>query len=113
MVAQRKLKLGRIGVILVCLICVLVCFWVRQERVDFYTFDMNEFVDSGMQKGIGTAEGPAMYLPKGSYVFALSYQTDSAENKIRIESSTTMDESGNMGVVYAESALDPQEERIS
>lgn len=62
--------------------------------------------------GVGIVEGPGICLEQGNYTFAFGYNTDSQANIVQLVSDTSMDKEGNVGVVYAESALDPQQERV-
>ncbi len=63
--------------------------------------------------GNGIVESPAMFLEKGSYVFSIGYETDSGNNTIQVVSDTTLDDEGNIGVIYAEELLDPEQKRIT
>ena len=102
---------------------------IYREHVDYRTFDFEDFMISGDlvysttadtllvealwgNDGVGVVEGPGICLEKGNYTFAFGYNTDSQSNIVQLVSDTGMDKEGNVGVVYAESVMDPQQERI-
>ncbi|MFI3213932.1 MAG: hypothetical protein R3Y24_11365 [Eubacteriales bacterium] len=58
------------------------------------------------------ATTPIYYFEKGSYIFAIEYETDNEANYCEVFSATTLDEEGNLGKVYARYTLDPSEDRI-
>lgn len=62
--------------------------------------------------GIGVVDGSDLCLERGNYVFAIDYNTDSSSNIIQLVSDTDMDKEGNVGTIYAESELIPQQEKI-
>ena len=124
---KYKLEIITAAVFLLLGIC---CIQSYRKHVDFRIFGFEELtvsddltvrtdnvyltVDpevSDYNKGI--VETPAMFLEKGRYNFAVSYETDSDDNVVQIVSDTSQDADGNVGVVYAESALDPAQSRAA
>lgn len=124
---KYKLEIITAAVFLLLGIC---CIQSYRKHVDFRIFGFEELTVSDdltvrtdnvyltvdpevSDRDKGIVETPAMFLEKGKYNFAVSYETDSDDNVVRIVSDTTQDADGNVGVVYAESALDPAQSRAA
>lgn len=124
---KYKLEIITAAVFLLLGIC---CIQLYRQHVDFRIFRFEELtVSDDLQartddvylivnpevsdRDKGILETPAMFLEKGRYNFAVSYETDSDDNVIQIVSDTSQDADGNVGVIYAESALDPSQSRAA
>lgn len=125
---MRKYKI-EIVIAVVLLFLGILSTKIYQQHVDFRTFDFEDFMISDDlvysttedtllvealpgNDDIGIVDGPSICLEQGSYTFAFGYDTDSQSNIVQLVSDTSMDKGGNVGIVYAESVLDPQQESV-
>lgn len=92
--------------------------------LDFQEFDLpdelEECVTDGVlsireeqyEKGEIVLSSPLLWLKKGSYVIGISYKTTGENNYCQLYSDRTMDEQGNIGVVFDSQPLEKGEGRI-
>lgn len=125
---MKKYKI-EISIAIVLLIMGVISVKIYREHGDIRLFSLEDLFVSGnlvysvsedilsiesLPEGVdfGILESPGMYLERGNYIFAVGYNTDSQSNVVQLVSDTSMDAEGNIGVVYAESVLNPQQERV-
>lgn len=125
---MRRYKV-EIAIIVVLLFCGIISVKIYREHSDvrlFSSYDLSVSenlvysISQGIlsvealtgDAGVGILESPGMCLEQGDYVFAINYNTDSQSNVVQLVSDTSMDAEGNIGIVYTESVLDPQQGRV-